>query len=277
MIETREQLKPIQESILNEKMTLANMPPSHEGMDDNTLMTRLKPWRHELIEVYANSILTGPEKSKEAIERWGEAVAGLLVSLEMPLDVALTEITYYRDRMGELIKNEAEEKGFSFKTLYAILSEFNAVVDQATQKVSQMYMREYANNIEVAKYAIDELSVPLVQLTDDVGIIPIIGEIDTKRAQYLMTNALDKGSDFGLNYIILDLSGVSVIDTMVAAQIFKVTDALKLIGIKTMISGVRPEIAQTMVSLGIKVDIKIYSTLRQAFKHLSDESGGLTI
>lgn len=92
-----------------------------------------------------------------------------------------------------------------------------------------------------------------------------------------MTNALDKGSDFGLKYIILDLSGVSVIDTMVAAQIFKVTDALKLIGIKTMISGVRPEIAQTMVSLGIKVDIKIYSTLRQAFKHLSDESGGLTI
>lgn len=277
MIETRDQLKPIQASVLSEKAALANMPPFHEGMDEVTLTTKLKPWRHELIEVYANSILAGPEKSGEAIDRWGEAVAGLLVSLELPLDVALKEITYYRDRIGLLIKNEAEQKGFAFETLYSILSEFNEVVDQATQKVSQMYMREYANNIEVAKYAIDELSVPLVQLTDDVGIIPIIGEIDTKRAQYLMTNALEKGSDFGLRYIILDLSGVSVIDTMVAAQIFKVVDALKLVGINTMLSGVRPEIAQTMVSLGIKVDIKIYSTLRQAFKQISDEHGGLTI
>ncbi|RQW18796.1 STAS domain-containing protein [Bacillus sp. C1-1] len=269
MIKSKDYLKPITETILAEKMALANMPPSHDHLDEATLVSMLKPWRHELIEVYAHSFLKDKEESEEAMDIWGEAVAGLLVSLDLKLDVALKEITYYRDRIGVIVKDQAEEEGFSFNHLYDVISKFNQIVDLAIQKVSQTYMRDYANNIEVAKYAIDELSVPLVQLTDEVGIIPIIGEIDTKRAQYLMTNALDKGSQLGLKYIILDLSGVSVIDTMVAAQIFKVVDALKLIGIETMISGVRPEIAQTMVSLGIKVDLKIYSSLRQAFGKIS--------
>ncbi|MFB4213462.1 STAS domain-containing protein [Shouchella sp. JSM 1781072] len=269
MIKSKDYLKPITDVILDEKVSLASMPPSYDHMDEATLISKLKPWRHELIEVYANSFLKDKEDSEKAIEKWGEAVAGLLVSLDLDLDVALTEITYYRDRIGEIVKNEAEKEGFTFNHLYDVISKFNQIVDLATQKVSQTYMRDFANNIEVAKYAIDELSVPLVQLTDEVGIIPIIGEIDTKRAQYLMTNALDKGSQLGLKYIILDLSGVSVIDTMVAAQIFKVVDALKLVGIETMISGVRPEIAQTMVSLGIKVDLKIYTSLKQAFGTVS--------
>ncbi|UOQ94830.1 STAS domain-containing protein [Halobacillus shinanisalinarum] len=135
------------------------------------------------------------------------------------------------------------------------------IMDQAVQIVSRSYMRDH-QSIETAKYAIDELSVPVVQLTKDTGIIPVIGEIDTNRAQHLMFNALDKCSEMKLKCLILDLSGVSIIDTMVAAQIFKVMDSLKLIGAEAVLSGVRPEVAQTMVNLGIQFNEKVYAGLQ---------------
>lgn len=145
-----------------------------------------------------------------------------------------------------------------------MLTRFHEVMDHAIDVVAKSYMRDFHRSIEAAKYAIDELTVPVVQLTETTGLIPLIGEIDTNRAQYLSSNALEKGSALGLNRLILDVSGVSVIDTMVAGQLLSVMDSLRLIGIEVALSGVRPEVAQTMVSLGIKVHAKVYSSLKMA-------------
>jgi rsbT co-antagonist protein RsbR len=84
-----------------------------------------------------------------------------------------------------------------------------------------------------------------------------------------MDKALVKGSQLGLDHIILDLSGVPIIDTMVADRIFKVIDALGLSGISAILTGIRPEIAQTMINLGINIsNIPIYSSLHIAMKAL---------
>ncbi|MEH7294665.1 STAS domain-containing protein [Priestia megaterium] len=131
--------------------------------------------------------------------------------------------------------------------------------------VSNSYLQDYTNKIKQAQYAINELSVPIVRMTEETGILPLVGDLDTKRAQVLMENALAKGSDYHLKLLIIDLSAVPIIDTMVADQIFKVISALKLIGISVVLSGIRPEIAQTMVNLGIEINnIKTFSSLHQA-------------
>ncbi|MBQ4870775.1 STAS domain-containing protein, partial [Priestia megaterium] len=112
------------------------------------------------------------------------------------------------------------------------------------------------------------LSVPVVRMTEEIGILPLVGDLDTKRAQYLMESALEKGSQYKLKWLIIDLSAVPIIDTMVADQLFKVIAGLQLIGIEVAISGIRPEIAQTMVSLGIKVEeVKSFSSLHQAVQY----------
>ncbi|WYP27264.1 STAS domain-containing protein [Alkalihalobacillus sp. FSL W8-0930] len=264
---SNENFQAIKDEILKQKDELISMPQGHSVVSDNTLTMQLSPWRKQLIEVYANSIMTSPDSSSHDIEEWGKEVSGLLVQLKFPLDVGLHEISFYRNSIGEIVRDEAIRQELSINEFYSIISEFDAVVDQAVQIVSRSYMEEFHRTIEVAKYAIDELSVPVVQLTKDTGVIPLIGEIDTNRAQYLLLNALDQGAELKLSRIIIDLSGVSVVDTMVAGQIFKVMSSLKLIGIDSVLSGVRPEVAQTMVNLGIKVEGKVYSSLRKAIEH----------
>lgn len=266
MPNTNKELQPFMEAILRRKDELVAMPPKHDKVSANTLTMQLTPWRKRLIDMYAQSVVISSEEALNAIEKWGTEVSGLLVKLQLPLDVGLSEIAYYRNSIGEIVRDEAIKQDMSLEGLYAIISVFDRVVDHAVLIVSRSYMRDFHNSIEAAKYAIDELSVPLVQLTKDTGVIPIIGEIDTNRAQYLLNNALGKGSELSLNRIILDLSGVSVVDTMVAGQIFKVMDSLKLIGVEAVLSGVRPEVAQTMVNLGIKVEGKVYSSLRTAIQ-----------
>jgi len=83
-----------------------------------------------------------------------------------------------------------------------------------------------------------------------------------------MESALEKGSQYKLKWLIIDLSAVPIIDTMVADQLFKVIAGLQLIGIEVVISGIRPEIAQTMVNLRIKVEeVKSFSSLHQAVQY----------
>lgn len=137
-------------------------------------------------------------------------------------------------------------------TFYELISGFDLVVDTAVQMVSTSYMEKYISNLRTAEEEIDELSVPVVLLGDGIGILPMIGDIDTKRAQILMDNALKSSVDLGLSNLILDLSGVPIIDTMVAQKIYQVIQALELIGVETKISGLRPELALTMTSIGVE-------------------------
>ncbi|MDD9793561.1 STAS domain-containing protein, partial [Priestia megaterium] len=75
-------------------------------------------------------------------------------------------------------------------------------------------MKDYTDKIQSAQYAIDELSIPVVRITKEIGVIPLVGEIDTHRAQILMENALKQGNTYKLSWLIIDLSAVPIIDTM---------------------------------------------------------------
>ncbi|MFE4038801.1 STAS domain-containing protein [Priestia sp. YIM B13489] len=131
-------------------------------------------------------------------------------------------------------------------------------------------MEDYTDKIQSAQYAIDELSIPAVRITKEIGVIPLVGEIDTHRAQILMENALKQGNTYKLSWLIIDLSAVPIIDTMVADQLFKVVAALKLIGIDVVLSGIRSEIALTMVQLGVNLnDIVTFNSLYGALNYIS--------
>ncbi|MGG0550339.1 STAS domain-containing protein [Priestia megaterium] len=202
------------------------------------------------------------------IKDWGENLSNLLVNRGLPLDLALDEISYCRHIIGEIIKDEANDKRFSVTMFYEIISHFNTIVDDAVQWISRSYLQDYTKQIKHAQYAIDELSVPIVQMTKETGILPLVGDLDTQRAQILMENALAKGSECKLKWLIIDLSSVPIIDTMVADQLFKVIAGLQLIGVSVVLSGIRSEIAQTMVNLGTTIDhIKTFASLHQAVSY----------
>ncbi|MDP4163045.1 MAG: STAS domain-containing protein [Bacillota bacterium] len=114
---------------------------------------------------------------------------------------------------------------------------------------------------------INELSSPVIALNDDKALLPLIGDIDTARARRILENTLMQCSKQGIKHLFIDLSGVVFIDTIVAQQIFQLLKALKLIGVSSTISGIRPEIAQTSVQLGFSFEgVGISSTLAKALE-----------
>ncbi len=105
--------------------------------------------------------------------------------------------------------------------------------------------------IDTQKQALQELSTPIVPLTDEIITMPLIGSIDTGRAQHIMETLLEAIGRYGAKVVIIDITGVSVVDTTVAHHLIQVTRAARLLGAQCLLVGISPEVAQTVVSLGV--------------------------
>jgi len=111
-----------------------------------------------------------------------------------------------------------------------------------------------------------ELSTPVVQLWEGVLALPLIGTLDSARTQVVMENLLQKIVDTGASIAIIDITGVPTVDTLVAQHLLKTIAAARLMGADCIISGIRPQIAQTIVHLGVTLDDVITkATLADAF------------
>jgi rsbT co-antagonist protein RsbR len=119
-----------------------------------------------------------------------------------------------------------------------------------------------------------ELSTPVVKLWEGIVAVPLIGTLDSARAQVVMEKLLQTLVDTGAAYAIVDITGVPAVDTQVAQHILKTVVAARLMGAECVISGIRPQIAQTVVALGIEFgDIVTKATLADALLHTLRASG----
>ena len=111
-----------------------------------------------------------------------------------------------------------------------------------------------------------ELSTPVVELWDGVLALPLIGTLDSARTQVVMENLLQRIVDTGASIAIIDITGVPTVDTLVAQHLLKTVAAARLMGADCIISGIRPQIAQTIVHLGVALqDVLTKATLADAF------------
>jgi len=114
---------------------------------------------------------------------------------------------------------------------------------------------------------ITEISTPVIQVWDGILALPIIGTLDSARTQVVMENLLQKIVESGSSIAILDISGVPAVDSLVAQHLIKTVSATRLMGAECIISGIRPEIAQTVVHLGIDLsNVITKSSLASALK-----------
>jgi rsbT co-antagonist protein RsbR len=111
-----------------------------------------------------------------------------------------------------------------------------------------------------------ELSTPVVQLWEGVLALPLIGTLDSARTQVVMESLLQQVVDTGAAIAIIDITGVPTVDTLVAQHLLKTVAAARLMGADCIISGIRPQIAQTIVHLGVELgDVATKATLADAF------------
>jgi rsbT co-antagonist protein RsbR len=117
--------------------------------------------------------------------------------------------------------------------------------------------------IEAQRSALRELSTPLIPISDAVVIMPLIGTIDSGRAQQVMETLLEGVAQHQAELAILDITGVSLVDTQVAQGLVRAAQAVRLLGAKVILTGIQPQIAQTLVHLGVDLsDIQTQGSLQ---------------
>lgn len=227
--------------------------------------------RASFIELFGQALIeqADQEKAFENITNWGKETGEYIYKLGASLDEALKDTSFYRDHIWKAIKEEAKE--MSAATVFEVLDVIDPLMDHAIHSFSLTFVEAHQKSLENAKTALLELSVPVVPLLPGVGVLPLVGNVDTERARLLMEETLEQAVKLKLTHLIFDVSGVMIVDTMVADQLFKVISALSLVGVKTIMTGIRPEVAHTMVTLGLNLEgIMVKSNLHQAFKEIQN-------
>ena len=175
--------------------------------------------------------------------------ASFMFALKEPLFAyLLKEITAQPEQLGDAIISTS--KLFDELGLLTI-----AIYQKAREQVILRQQQELL-----------ELSTPVVQLWQNVLALPLIGTLDSARTQVVMESLLQKIVDTGALIAIIDITGVPTVDTLVAQHLLKTIAAARLMGADCIISGIRPQIAQTIVHLGVNLeDVITKATLADAF------------
>ena len=127
-----------------------------------------------------------------------------------------------------------------------------AVIQQRNVETERSALQQQV--IDAQQMAIRELSTPLIPLTDQVILMPLIGAIDQVRAQFILETLLTGVAEHQAELVILDITGVELVDTYIANTIVRAAQAVKLLGAQVMMTGIQPQIAQTLVQLGVDLN-----------------------
>ncbi|MBM3242099.1 STAS domain-containing protein [Candidatus Poribacteria bacterium] len=277
-------------------------------MDKNMLYI-IEKYESELLDDWIKEQLSAPtlrpdlineselrQQSAKFLNSFREAIqSGNLTNIMSP------EWTETREILGQISRSRAERGFTSSETATFVFSLkqplFNRLIKEFSGKLealveetwtvttlldklglytNELYQQSREGVIARQQREILELSTPVVQLWDGVLAVPLIGTLDSERTQIVMENLLQMIADTGSNIAIIDITGVPTVDTLVAQHLLKAVAATRLMGADCIISGIRPQIAQTMVTLGVTFDVVTKSTLAKAFE-LALQRTGLTV
>lgn len=190
--------------------------------------------------------------------------AGKLISLGWPLSYITDGLQVFRRVAIDFILSESEKIDSEyFSTLLTSADEW---VDPIIRQLVNEYSGSWEQVVSLQRLALQELSAPLIPVMDRITVMPLIGTIDTERAKLIMESLLEGVITHNAEVVLIDITGVPIVDTMVAHHIIQAAEAVRLIGSKAILVGIRPEIAHTIVSLGIDLsEFSTKSSLRKGF------------
>lgn len=164
----------------------------------------------------------------------------------------------------DLLKNEkAADESWAFGTLLDHLGLYS--MEEFLKRREEVILRQ--------QQEIAELSTPVVKLWHGILALPLIGTLDSSRTQVVMENLLQSIVQEGAEIAIIDITGVPTVDTLVAQHLLKTVAAARLMGADCIISGIRPQIAQTMVHLGVELNVASKASLADAFALALHQTG----
>ena len=142
------------------------------------------------------------------------------------------------------------------------------MLEQLALYTTEVFQKRREDMITRQQQELLELSTPVTRLWDGVLAVPLIGTLDSARTQVVMESLLEEVVNTGASIAVMDITGVPAVDTLVAQHLLKTVAAARLMGAECVISGIRPQIAQTVVHLGVDLgDVVTKATLADAFRY----------
>lgn len=215
--------------------------------------------------------MTGSENIHNTDSREFEQIADILGNISIsrarqgfsPRETALF-VLLLKQAINQFLENELKQDAV---LLYQSNAEVNKLLDNLSIVTFETFIRGREEVIIRQTDEISEISTPVIRVWEGVLALPIIGTLDSARTQVVMENLLQEIVNTGSSIAILDISGVPAVDSLVAQHLIKTVSATRLMGAECIISGIRAEIAQTIVHLGIDLsNVKTKATLASALK-----------
>ena len=174
----------------------------------------------------------------------------------------------------ELFSIKLVEAGHSQDTLEKTMRAMTRLLMLDTSVVVEAYTQIHNETMAEQTRSLMEMSTPVTQIWSGILLLPLVGIIDSKRAQDVMQATLAKISQTTAKVLVLDIIGVPVVDTAVANHLIKITRATRLMGCNSIISGISPAIAQTITELGIDVGtVRTTATMQDALSGAFRQTG----
>ncbi|WP_347861579.1 RsbT co-antagonist protein RsbRA [Salimicrobium sp. PL1-032A] len=224
---------------------------------------------------FVNVIFEGIKKG-EIVKTPLDEFSERLINLGWPLTYLTDGMQVFRRSLVKFIIQRWDDLDFSqAEYVYElgdeyfswVLEKVDEWVDPLINELVSEYSGSWENIVSLQRVALQELSAPLIPVMDNITIMPLIGTIDTERAKMVMESLLDGVIKHNAEVVLIDITGVPIVDTMVAHHIIQAAEAVRLIGSRCILVGIRPEIAQTIVNLGIDLGkFPTKSSLRKGFQ-----------
>lgn len=226
-------------------------------------------YRSQLIGYFGEALYKNQEEVYKSVGKWAREVANQTIRYGVSLTQALRIISLFRLVIWEIFTEELEQNRISCTTMVQIADRFDKLIDSIFKITGEVHEKHNNERMKSAFTELKELSVPVVPIASGIAVLPVIGSIDNDRAKMIMQVSLNEAMRLKLKYFIVDLSGVTIIDSVVANSLFQIVKTLQLVGVEIIITGIRPAIAQTITRIGLDFNItKISSSLEKALLDL---------
>ena len=199
-------------------------------------------------------------------EAWFDArrhVGAVHAHIDLPNDIYFAGMAMSANLMADRLRKARSE----VKDLDATVESLNKLMFLDAFVVIEEISRINREKISASSKALMEMSTPVTPIWEGILLLPLLGILDSQRTQDVMNKTLAKISETRSRVLVMDISGVSAMDTAVANQLLKITKATLLMGCETILSGLSPSIARTLVELGINIgEVRTTATLRDSFE-----------
>jgi rsbT co-antagonist protein RsbR len=232
--------------------------------NDQQIMQQVRGILTQLVNYVGEYLQTEDTSILDQAEKWGETIGYLSVNNGSSLERTLKNMTSYKEQFWRFLDSHSIEPQMTMTVFTDLVVIIDTIFNQIITGFSHAFTVASERKIQETKDYYLSFSVPIVPIKNGIAVLPLVGEIDEKRAKLLIEQSLTRSSQLKLSKLIIDFSGVYKVDEIVVESLEKLILSLGLIGVKPILTGLRAEMSLSFINSGAAMkNIEIKSTVEQ--------------